>query len=94
MDTVMKPVQGGRGRRWRSEQKLVVLQEWQTGIPLEGICWKYAVNSAWMYSWKCSLAQGHRIPSFQRSGFRGEVRLLCVEASDVKRLKELEHQNS
>ncbi len=59
MDTVMKPVQTGRGRRrWSSEQKLAVLQEWQTGIPLEEICRKYAVNAAWMYSWKRSLAQG------------------------------------
>lgn len=50
MDTVMKPVQTGRGRRrWSSEQKLAVLQEWQTGIPLEEICRKYAVNAAWMY---------------------------------------------
>jgi hypothetical protein len=42
MDTVMKPVQTGRGRRRRgsSEQKLTVLQEWQTGIPLEEICRK------------------------------------------------------
>lgn len=95
MDTVMNPVQSGRGRRPRSsEQKLAVLQEWKTGIPLEEICWKHAVNSAWMYSWKCNLAQGNRIPSFQRSRFRGEVRLFCVEASDVKWLKELEHQNS
>ena len=31
MDTLMKPVQDGRGRRrqWSSEQKLTVLQEWQ-----------------------------------------------------------------
>ena len=48
MDTVMKPVQNGRGRRrrWSGEQKLTVLQEWQTGVPLEEICRKYAVNAA------------------------------------------------
>ena len=95
MDTLMKPVQIGRGRRrWSSAHKLGVLQEWKTGILLEEICPKYAVNAAWMYSWKRSLAQRHRIPSFQRSRFRGEVILFCVEASDVKRVKELEHQNS
>jgi hypothetical protein len=35
MDTVMKPLQNARGRRrqWSSEQKLTVLQEWQTGVP-------------------------------------------------------------
>ncbi len=48
MDTVMKPVQNGRGRRrqWSGEQKLTVLQEWQTGVPLEEIGRKYAVNAA------------------------------------------------
>ena len=56
MDTMMKPVQNGRGRRrqWSSEQKLTVLQEWQAGVPLEEICRKYAVNAAQMYRWKRS----------------------------------------
>ena len=60
METVMKPVQNGRGRRrqWSSEQKLTVLLEWQTGVPLEEICRKYAVNAAQMYRWKRSLDQG------------------------------------
>ena len=60
MDTVMKPVQHGRGRRrrWSAEQKLTVLPEWQTGIPLEEICRTYAVNAAQMYRWKRSLDQG------------------------------------
>ncbi len=62
MDTVMKPVQNGRGRRrqWSGEQKLTVLQEWQTGVPLEEICRKYAVNATQMYRWKRSLDQGLR----------------------------------
>ncbi len=60
MDPVMKPTQNGRGRRrrWSSEQKLTVLQEWQTGVPLEEIYRKYAVNAAQMYRWKHSLDQG------------------------------------
>ncbi|TKS57971.1 MAG: hypothetical protein EWM72_03327 [Nitrospira sp.] len=60
MDTVMKPVQNGRGRRrrWSAEQKLTVLQEWQSGLPLEEICRKYAVNAAQMYRWQRSLDQG------------------------------------
>jgi transposase-like protein len=64
MDTVMKPVQNGRGRRrrWSGEQKLTVLQEWQTGVPLEEICRKYAVNAAQMYRWKRSLDQGLKEP--------------------------------
>lgn len=60
METTMKPGQNGRGRRrrWSGEQKLTVLQEWQTGVPLEEICRKYAVNAAQMYRWKRSLDQG------------------------------------
>ena len=64
METVMNPVQNGRGRRrrWSSEQKLTVLQEWQTGVPVEEICRKYAVNAAQMYRWKRSLDQGLKEP--------------------------------
>lgn len=60
METAVKPVRDGRGhrRRWSAEQKLTVLPEWQTGIPLEEICRKYAVNAAQMYKWKRSLDQG------------------------------------
>jgi transposase-like protein len=41
---------------------LIVLQEWQTGIPLEEICRKYAMNAAQMYRWKRSLDQGLKEP--------------------------------
>jgi transposase-like protein len=60
METAMKPVQGGRGRkrRWPAEQKLAILQEWQNGVPLEEVCRKYAINVAQMYSWKRRLDQG------------------------------------
>ena len=60
MDTVMKPVQNGRGRRrqWSGEQKLTVVPARQTGVPLEEICRKYAVNAAQIYRWTRSLDQG------------------------------------
>jgi transposase-like protein len=41
---------------------LIVLQEWQAGIPLEEICRKYAMNPAQMYRWKHSLEQGLKAP--------------------------------
>ncbi len=48
MDIAVKPVQTGNGRRrrWSADQKLTVLPERQTGVPLEEICRKYAVNAA------------------------------------------------
>ena len=56
----MRPIQNGRGgrRRWTPEQKLTGLQEWKTGVPLEEVCRKYAVNAAQMARWKRSLDQG------------------------------------
>ena len=36
----------GRRRRWSADQKLAVLQEWQTGVPLEELCRKYAPRNA------------------------------------------------
>ncbi len=64
IDITVKPVQTGRGRRcrWRADQKLMVLPEWQTGVSLEEICRKYAVNAGQMYRWKCSLNQGLKEP--------------------------------
>ena len=64
MDTAVKPGQTGRGRRrrWSGDQKLTVLQEGQTGGPLEEVCRKYAVNAAQMYRWKRSLDQGLKEP--------------------------------
>ena len=37
MDSAVKPVQNGRGRRWNAEQKLTVLQEWQVPWWIENI---------------------------------------------------------
>jgi len=64
MEAAMNPVQTGRGRRrrWPAEQKLAVLQEWQTGVPLEEVCRKYGLNAAQMYQWKRRLDQGLKEP--------------------------------
>ena len=64
MNIAVKPVPAGRGRRrrWSADQKLTAQQEWQTGIPLEEICRKYAMNAAQMYRWKRSLDQGLKEP--------------------------------
>ncbi len=64
METVVRPVQNGRGgrRRWNAEQKLAVLQEWKNGVPLEEVCRKYAMNAAQLYRWKRSLDQGLKEP--------------------------------
>jgi transposase-like protein len=98
MDTVMKPVRNGRGRRrqWSGEQKLTVLQEWQTWVPLEEICRKSAVHVAQMYRWKRSLDQGLKesgkwVPKSHMRGLqkRGEEleRALGRKALDVDGLK-------
>jgi len=57
MNIAVKPVTAGRGRRrrWSADQKLTMQQERQTGVPLEEIGRKYAVNAAHMYHWKGTL---------------------------------------
>jgi transposase-like protein len=80
METAVKPVQNGRGRkrRWPAEQKLAVLQEWKNGVPLEEVCRKYGVNAAQMYRWKRSLDQGLKesgemVPKSQVLGLQKRV---------------------
>ena len=80
METAMKPLQNGRGRkrRWPAEQKLAILQEWKNGVPLEEVCRKYSVNAAHMYRWKRSLDQGltepgEMVPKSQVLGLQKRV---------------------
>ena len=80
METAVKPVQNGRGRKrqWPAEQKLAVLQEWKNGVPLEEVCRKYSVNAAQMYRWKRSLDQGLKesgemVPKSQVLGLQKRV---------------------
>ena len=80
METAVRPVHNGRGgrRRWTPEQKLTVLQEWKTGVPLEEVCRKYAVNAAQMARWKRSLDQGLKesgelVPKSQVVGLQKRV---------------------
>ena len=40
----------------------MVLREWRTGISIEEICRKYAMNAAQMYRWKRSPDQGLKEP--------------------------------
>ncbi len=98
METAMKPVQSGRGRRgrWPAEQKLAMLQEWRSGVPLEEVCRKYGINAALMYRWKRSLDQGLKesgglIPKSQVAGLQRRVddleRALGRKALEVEVLK-------
>lgn len=98
METAIKPVQNGRGRkrRWPAEQKLAVLQEWRNGVPLEEVCRKYGVNAAQMYRWRRSLEQGLKesgemVPRSQVVGLQRRVeeleRALGRKALEVEVLK-------
>lgn len=105
METVMKPVQNGRGgrRRWSGEQKLAVLREWKNGVPLEEVCRKYAMNAAQMYRWKRSLDQGLKepgelIPKSQVLGLQKRIeeleRALGRKALEVDVFKNLRAQGT
>ncbi len=99
MESVVKPVQGGRGRRgrWPVDEKLAVLQEWRTGVLLEEACRRYGVNVAQVYRWKRSLDRGlkesgERIPKSQVAGLQRRIddleRGLGRKALEVEVLKE------
>jgi transposase-like protein len=45
-------------RHWRAEQKLQILEEWRSGLPLEEICRKYAVRASAVYQWRKELDRG------------------------------------
>ena len=73
-----------------------MLRERQTGIPLEEICRKYAMNAAQMYRWKRSLDQGLKesgelVPKSQVLGLQKRVeepeRALGRKALEVDVLK-------
>ena len=98
MESVVKAVQSGRGRRgrWPSEQKLAILQEWRSGVPLEEVCRKYGVQAALVYRWKRSLDQGLKesgelIPRSQVAALQRRVeeleRALGRKALEVEVLK-------
>ena len=98
MESVVKAVQHGRGRRgrWPSEQKLAVLQEWRSGVPLEEVCRKYGIQAALVYRWKRSLDQGLKesgdlIPKSQVAALQKRVdeleRALGRKALEVEVLK-------
>ena len=100
METAMKPVQNGRGRkrRWPAEQKLAILQEWKNGVPLEEVCRKYAVHAALLYSWKRRLDQGLKeagemVPKSQVLGLQKRVeeleRALGRKALEVELFKKV-----
>jgi transposase-like protein len=100
METAVKPVQNGRGRkrRWPAEQKLAILQEWKNGVPLEEVCRKYAVNAAQIYSWKRRLDQGLKesgelVPKSQVLGLQKRVeeleRALGRKALEVELFKKV-----
>jgi transposase-like protein len=78
------------------EQKLAMLQEWRSGVPLEEVCRKYGINAALMYRWKRSLDQGLKesgqlIPKSQVSGLQRRIddleRALGRKALEVEVLK-------
>ena len=100
METAVRPVQSGRGRRgrWPADQKLAVLQEWRTGVPLEEVCRKFGVNAAMVYRWKRSLEQGLKesaefIPKSQVAALQKRVdeleRALGRKALEVDVLKKV-----
>jgi transposase-like protein len=97
METAIMPEQNGSRRgRWSSERKLVVLQEWQQGLPLEEVCRRHGINAAKLQRWKKAMDRslkdsGDLIPRSQVAGLQKKVeeleRALGRKALEVDVLK-------
>ena len=102
METLEKPVQKNGKRRWSTEQKVAILQEWQGGIPVEELCRRYSLNAGQIYKWKSALDrglkdQGQLVPKSQVSTLQKKVddleRALGRKALEVDVLKKVfEHK--
>jgi transposase len=79
MESTIIPVSKNGKRRWDSEQKLAVLQEWQQqGVPLEEVCRRHGLHATQMYRWKKALErglkdQGELIPRSQVAALHRKV---------------------
>jgi transposase-like protein len=82
METLEKPVQRGGKRRWTSEQKLALIQEWQNGLPVEEVSRRHAISAAQLYKWRRDMERG--------LAERGEMVPRSQVAALQKRVEELE----
>ena len=96
METMEMAVQKKGRRRWNSEKKLAVLQEWQQGVPLEELCRRHSLNASQVYLWKRALDNGLKdsgglIPKSQVAALQKKVeeleRALGRKALEVDVLK-------
>lgn len=58
MEMVQNTAQKNGKRRWKPEDKLVLLEEWRNGTPLEEVCRRHGVAAAQMYKWRRDVEKG------------------------------------
>ena len=66
-------------KRFTDEQKILILKEFEAGIPLKELCRKHAVSDATVYNWKRKLG-GMEVQDAKR------MRALDDENRKLKRL--------
>jgi transposase len=54
------PVKVGRRKRIATEQKLAILQQWQSGTPVVELCRAHGLQANTLYRWKKQLDHGLR----------------------------------
>ena len=83
MEAVALPVQKRRSRRKLTpEEKLIILQEWKNGLPLEEVCRKHSLAAQQLYKWRRDLNRGLTE--------RGELVPKSLLAARDRRIEELE----
>jgi len=96
METSESAVRGPQKRRWTSEQKLAIVQEWKNGLPAEELGRKYGIAHSMLFRWRKKLEKslsdhGELVPKSQINGLQRKIeeleRALGRKAMEVDLLK-------
>lgn len=73
-------------RRWTKEQKMSIVQEFNSGVNVNEICRKYNIHAQMLYKWKKRFESGGR----EGLGHEGEVVPRSQYLAAMKKIEELE----
>ena len=85
-------------KRWTTERKLEIIEQWRNGLPVEELSRRYGVAASQLYKWRRDVEQGLKdrgemVPKNQVAGLQKRVeeleRALGRKAMEVDILKKV-----
>ncbi len=73
-------------RKWTVEQRMAIVNEYRSGVPIEEICRKYNIHAGVLYKWKKRIESGGRA-LLRRNG---EIVPRQQYLTAIKKIEELE----